>query len=191
MNEHKAKVLWESEGKMPNGVPFLTVKEALNYYVYAERGGIDSIAFILMDLEKEKFGLIYESRPPLDEYLRTKVMKETAFGGSLDDDTKTPKEICQIEVLEEAGYGVSLDNITEIGSFMVSSQMSQYCHLYIVDVTGLTAGKTESEIYNAEQELKDSDEFKHNKTLWLTKSEIFGLSDWKAITILALYDKRK
>ena len=181
--EHKAKVLWQSEGRQPNGVPFLSVKEARGYYVYAERGGVDSIAFILYDKDTNKVGLIRESKPPLDEMIGEKVMLTTAFGGSLDDDSKTSKEICQIEVLEEAGYDVPMEDIYGVGSALVSTQMSQFMHGYLVDVTGLTAGKTETDYQNEAQDLKDPDEFKHNKVIWVDIDGLMRLDDWKGIFI--------
>ena len=184
-NEHKAKVIWQSEGKSPiNGEPWITVKEARNYYNYVQRAGTDSIAFILIDSEKEQLGLILESKPPLDEAYNEKKMLTTAFGGSCDMDIPL-NEICQTEVLEESGYNVVLENIVFMGDTLVSSQMNQICHLFLVNVTGLTPTETEADIYNAEQEAKDSDEFKHNKVVWMSPQELMGNGDWKSIYIYA------
>jgi len=183
-NKHKAKIIWESAGKNPAGEPFLSVKQARGYYYYAERGGRDSIAFILFDLNSEKIGLIYESKPPLDEVFGKKMMMVTAFGGSLDMD-KTPEEICKIEVLEEAGYDVDLEKIICVGTTLVSTQMSQGCVGFFVDVTGLTPGKTEADIKNDVQDKKDPDEFIRNKVVWLNVDELMHNNDWKSIWIFS------
>jgi len=179
----EAEVVWQSEGKTPDGNPFMTVKQARGYYYYAERGGKDSIAFILYDSSSEKpFGLIYESKPPMDETRGEKVMMTTAFGGS-NDMKASFEEICQIEVLEEAGYKVSLDAIVSCGTTLVSTQMSQGCVGFIVDVTGLEAGKTEADIKNEAQEAKDPDEFCNNKVAWMNLEEVMSNNDWKSIWI--------
>lgn len=87
MNKVETKILWESKGKTPNGDPFSTIKEARGYYSYLERGGVDSIAFILYDKNAKggkSFGIIYESKPPRDEVEGKEVQMNTAFGGSID-----------------------------------------------------------------------------------------------------------
>jgi len=186
-NEFESEIAWQSAETTPAGDPFMTVKKSRGYYYYAERGGVDSIAFILYDAdrgENGEYGLIYEAKPPLDERVGAKHMSVTAFGGSIDMD-KGYDEICQIEVLEEAGYDIPTENIHSVGSTLVSSQMSQYCFGYFVDVTGKTAGKTETDIFNEEQEQKDPDEFKHNKTIWLDLEGLMANNDWKSIWIFS------
>ena len=180
MNEHEAEVIWESDERSPvNGEPFLTVKKARGYYTYAERAGVDSIAFILMDEDIEKFGLISESKPPLDEFYKEKVMSLSAFGGSKDLNIPL-EEICQKEVLEESGYDVKLKDIKFMNVTMVSSQMNQRCFCYIVNVTGLTPSLTEADIFNKEQENK----FKHDKVVWVTSEEIMEHGEWKSVYIM-------
>lgn len=185
----KAEIMYESEGKAPNGDAFLTVKKARGYYEYSERPGMDSIAFILYNREKEEFGLIYEAKPPLDERLGEKSMLTTAFGGSIDM-SKTYREICQVEVLEEAGYDVPLNKIYSIGTTLVSTQMSQMLEGFLVDVTGLEkTHKTEFEVkMDNVQEEKDPDEFSHNKVVWMSAGEVFDNCDWKSIFILSVAD---
>ena len=188
-NEHEAEVIWKSTDDNPKAVtpagdPYMIIKKARKYYYYAERGGQDSLAFILYDAETSKVGLISESKPPMDERGNRKVMMTTAFGGSIDKDIPI-KEICQEEVLEESGYSVPLDKISFIGETLVSSQMNQVCYGYMIDVTGLTAGKTEADIQNEEQNLKDPDEFINNKVIWMSYDECMTNSDWKSIWILA------
>jgi len=171
-----AEILYESEGKNLAGEPFITVKRARGYYEYAERGGMDSIAFILYDRHTDKFGLIFESKPPIDERFGENAHMLTAFGGSIDCD-KSLKEICQMEVAEEAGFEVPLENIHSVGMVLVSTQMSQMCHLFYVDVTGIEKTLT--------AEYENTEEFNGNFVSWVTQDEIMVLRDWKAITIVA------
>jgi hypothetical protein len=152
----------------------LYIKRSRGCYVYAERVGVDSVAFILYDRKTQKFALIKESKPSLDttDYL---VYLTTAFGGSIDiKDTISSKEICQIEVTEEAGYCVPLNKIYNLGKTLVSSQMSQMCELFLVDITNIQ--KTMS----AEWETS-----KHEKILWMKEHEILDNNDWKSIYILS------
>ena len=79
------KVIFESPGK------FLVVKSAsTTSYFYAERKGMDSVVFILVDNNRnDKYGMINERKPPMDHRMGEEVMMETAFGGSndvIDDD---------------------------------------------------------------------------------------------------------
>ena len=180
--KHKAKIMYSSKGKTPKGDPFMRVKQARSYYSYAERGGINSIAFILFDNKSKRFCLISESKPSLDE-LGTLAMKTTAFGGSIDSNC-SPKEICQIEVQEESGFEVTLDRIHYTGETLVSTQMSQMCFLYLVDVTGLKkTHKAEYEQSTPEQDEKDPNEFSNNSVFWFTYSELMDNQDWKSIFI--------
>jgi len=185
MNE--PKIMWESQSKTPNGKPFMTIKKARDYYFYAERGGVDSIFFILFDKNKNQYALINESKPPMDERMDSKVMMLTAFGGSIDMPGKTKKEICQIEVLEESGYEVPMDRITYIGKSLVSTQMSQIAYGYLVDVTNIKkTHQAEYEMSISEsQAAKDPDEFSKNKIIWMTPEELIENSDWKSIFIFA------
>ena len=169
----KAKIKYSSKGKTPDGNPFMRVKLAREYYEYSERGGVDSIAFILFDNKSKKFCVINESKPPLDERYNKRAMLTTAFGGSIDSEN-TPEEITQTEVLEETGFEVGLDRIFPTGETMVSTQMSQMCKLYLVDVTNLK--KTKQAEYEQEA-------FKENSVHWMTYSELLENQDWKSIFI--------
>jgi len=175
----ETKIMYQSKGKSPNGEPFLTVKQARGYYEYAERAGKDSIGFILYDKNQNKYAMIYESKPPLDESTETLAMGITAFGGSLDMN-KNPIEVCQIEVEEESGYEVPIDNIHYIGKTLVSSQSSQLMLGYLVDVTNIKKTK------KAENETSLSVEFNKNKVMWMSEEELFSNSDWKSIFILTV-----
>lgn len=174
--KHKAQKMYKSQGKTVDGNPFISVKKARGYYLYAERGGVDSIAFILFDNKSKKFGLIHESKPPLDERMNKKVHMTTAFGGSIDS-LNSKKEICLTEVEEESGFEVTLDRIHEVGTTMVSTQMSQMCTCFLVDVTGLEKTK------DAEYEIH-LDKFNGNAVKWFTISEVMDNQDWKSVYIV-------
>ena len=186
MEDYKAEIRYQSEGKTPAGDPFMTVKKARGYYEYAERGGVDSIAFILLRGGVDGWGLIRESKPPRDEIEKKRVMMTTAFGGSCDDKSLTPAQICRIEVVEESGYEVSGNKIHCIGKTLVSSQMSQMCHLFVVDVRGIEKTKEaeyESPV-SAMQAEKDINEFMGNSVEWMDDEDVFENMDWKSITIM-------
>ena len=139
-------------------------KKDCNYF-YAERLGKDSIAFILRDFNTGRVGLIKEFKPPIDQFLTT------AFGGSLDKDIPL-EAIVREEVAEEAGY-VDVC-VTHLGKSFVSTQMNQFCHLYIVDVTHATKQEP-----NPQSELE-----KIASVKWVYPSEVVNGECWKAITIL-------
>jgi hypothetical protein len=165
--------LWTSPAKNENGVPFYSVKQTDNWYVFGERLGVDSVAFILYDKTTGLYGVINELKPPLG----TDVYKTTAFGGSLDKDLLL-EEIVTEEVKEEAGYTVIPNCISYCGKVLVSTQMNQMCHLYHVDVTGLPLGE------------RDLQEGEHGSTVqWITEGELYALEDWKALTILTKYKR--
>ncbi|SHO81227.1 hypothetical protein MNB_SV-15-761 [hydrothermal vent metagenome] len=176
--DNSVEDIWKSKEVNFNGDPFMSIKKSRDYYIYAERVGIDSIAFILYDKNKNRFALIQESKPPLDtnEYLVSLV---TAFGGSMDIDI-TPQEICKIEVEEEAGYEVELEKIHFVGESLVSTQMSQICKLFLVDVTdNQKTKKAEYEIENKHQD---------DSIIWLNRDEVMDNGDWKSIYIISKMD---
>jgi len=161
------KVIFETEQKNHEGKPFLTVKQT-DGYTYCERVGQDSIAFILYNRDTEEFGLIHEKKPPLgdDVYLTT------AFGGSLDSD-KSPLGICIQEVAEEAGYVVDETQVYALGRLFVSTQMNQYCHLFLVDITNAIT---------CERELSDSEV--GSEVIWCNIHSPQLLEDWKTLSII-------
>lgn len=176
----KVETLWQSDAKNFNGDPFFSVKQVNGSYVYGERIGVDSIAFVLYDRSKriDRFGLINERKPSLNEFNKHfdgDVYMTTAFGGSIDSEYSF-KEIVQIETKEESGYSVELDRITSLGSVLVSTQMNQMCHLYMVDVTNLLQG---------EKDLGPGEE--GSNVLWISEMAVYGGQDWKAITILTKF----
>lgn len=137
-------------------------------YLYAERFGKDSIAFICIDREKEKFLLNMEYKPPVGKFITG------AFGGSLDKDGKTKTEIVIEEVREEAGYEVSEKDVCYVGDVFVSTQMNQFCSLYLVDIT-----------HKEELDRKPENEVEANsQIIWFSEKEVIASRDWKAITIM-------
>ena len=172
MNKHP--IVWQSPELNPNGDPFFTVRKAKDYYVYGERAGVDSVAFILADGSTSKLGLINEPKPPLgDNEFRT-----TAFGGSLDKNILI-EDIVREEVKEEAGYDVPIENIIPLGKVLVSTQMNQHCHLFIVDVTDIPLG---------ERNLEENEA--GSTVVWTDKEDITMMEDWKAPLILLRFAQK-
>jgi 8-oxo-dGTP pyrophosphatase MutT (NUDIX family) len=175
------KVLYESPYKNREGKPYLTMKEADNYgtpFVYAERAGRDSIAFVLYDQNRSDgkvFGLIEEFKPGLARHI------VTAFGGSLDDHTKTTMDIVLDEVREEAGYIVTKKAITRANQYFVSTQMNQMCHVYYVDVSGAQ---------KVDRDPQDAGE-KNSTVVWKHPLEIMTAGQcWKAMCAVSLFGIR-
>ena len=141
-----------------------------NGYMYSQRLGKDSVAFLLYDKSNPEapFGLITEYKPPIKSFLTT------AFGGSLDKDA-TPAQIVLEEVREEAGYVVQPSDIHEFGAVMVSTQSNQMCHLFVVEVENAETCPTEPESLTEV----------FATTEWLSHEEVLQLQDWKAPTIIS------
>jgi 8-oxo-dGTP pyrophosphatase MutT (NUDIX family) len=162
--------------QLTNG-KFLNIKEVrdpenhVNGYQFAERKGKDSVAFILWDNDHEQFLLNNEYKPPVDEFILG------AFGGSLDKD-KTPEQIVIEEVKEEAGFVVSKDQVHFVGEVFVSTQMNQFCRLYLVEVNKEYQDEREPE--NAIEAMAET------KWIQFDSSEFAKLRDWKALTIISL-----
>jgi len=153
---------------------FLNIKEVkqperhVNGYQFAERLGKDSVAFICYDKNTKKFLVNEELKVPTDEFV------VGAFGGSLDKDS-VMIEIIKDEVKEEAGFTVSREDIKFVGRMFVSTQMNQYCYLYIAFVDQRNQGEKKPE--NAIEAMAT--------TKWVDEKGIMELDEWKAITILA------
>ena len=173
MNQHP--ILWQSKEVNPNSnESYLTIKQAKGYYYYAERAGKDSVAFILIDRNREDcIGVLNEPKPPIGD----DVFLTTAFGGSLDKPISLNK-IVQEEVKEEAGYTVPLSTITYLNKVFVSTQMNQFCHLYAVDVTNYLLGTRNLEEHESESSVK-----------WIGPEALLNLQDWKAPLIYMKYIK--
>lgn len=154
----------------PNQI-FLQIKEADNAgkpYYYAERLGKDSIAFILK--KDEQYGLIHEWKPPLQEWL------VTAYGGSIDSN-KSLRDILLQEIKEEAGYAPWLGAIQYMGKHFVSTQMNQFCYLFLVPVENIQG--------ISKPETEDAGERKSNP-VWMPRKLVLETQCWKAKTILQM-----
>ena len=152
---------------------YLNIKEVTDpehhtgNYQFAERRGIDSVAFICWDEEHNLFLLNKEYTPPTNEF------HFRAFGGSLDKDIPK-KEIVRGELKEEAGFDTFLE-MRSLGPVFVSTQMNQYCYLFLVKVDPKAQGERRPE--NLCESLAT--------VVWRTKEEILLGDDWKAITIIS------
>ena len=161
---------------------FLNIKEVkdpennVRGYQFAERLGKDSIAFILWDSVEEQFLLNREFKPPLGEFILG------AFGGSMDKD-KSPEEIVIAEVKEEAGFVVTKEQVYLVGEVMVSTQMNQFCKLYLVEVDKKNQDEREPE--NAIEEMATTE--------WVEwdESELAKLRDWKPLAIIFMAQGKK
>jgi hypothetical protein len=154
---------------------FLNIKEiadpemGVKGFQFAERRGVDSVAFICYDRDPELFLLNTELKVPINKMLKG------AFGGSLDKD-KEPIDIVIDEVKEEAGFTVTKEDVYLVGKVMVSTQMNQFCYLYIVFVNK-----------DKQEDKKPQDEIEAlAKTTWDSWDKLDELEDWKPITILAM-----
>lgn len=138
--------------------PYIAVKTGpkSDHYMYAERKGIDSVAFIIQT-DENLFVLTEERKPPMDARIKENIpgvsysSKDeafvlTAFGGSndkipvdeyitMDQSEKIElfKTIVRAESVEEAGFEVTISDIEFIGSEFVSTQSNQICYLFLVD----------------------------------------------------------
>lgn len=152
---------------------FINIKEIqdpeknVSGYQFAERKGINSIAFICVDRQSGRVLLNKELKPPVDSMILG------AFGGSIDKE-KPLINIVIDEVKEEAGFVVSKGDIEYVGKVLVSTQMNQYCYLYLVFVN-----KNEQ----AERE-PENDVEKMSVISWHSMEELSELEDWKPIVII-------
>ena len=156
---------------------WLKVYETPTGFFFAERKGIDSVAFILIDSERDQIGLVSEGKEPVGN-----IKMITAFGGSIDDvdkrqDQKYLLETVIKEVEEEAGFYVKPKDVIYCGKVLCSTQMNQFVHLFTVHV------KRDEQ---KEKTSKDPREFS-SFVSWLKPEQLTILEDWKAITIYFKY----
>ena len=152
--------------------PFIKVKTS-GKFIYAERKGVDSVAFILLATnasDERRIGLINEYKPPVSAFLTT------AFGGSIDKEYKDNlKKLVINEVIEEAGFVVTEEQIKDYGKVFVSSQMNQFCHLFAVEVDKTKQGDaTTTDLLEMQ-----------SSVVWMTLPDALKIEDWKAVTIIA------
>lgn len=169
MAKDKFSTLWESPLKNAMGEPFLAVKAWSDKYYFVERGGVDSVAFLLYDPETDMVAAIKEFKPPIDEFMIT------AFGGSIDREYNELEDIVIDEVREEAGFVVTEDDIMSLGRVFVSTQSNQFCHLFMVMVDS-TAQKAPQPVNELERMAE---------VVWVDPDSVLELEDWKSITIFA------
>jgi hypothetical protein len=160
---NKHQTVWENE--------WLKVKQTKGGFTYAERKGTNSVAFILYSKgsnEEQSCGVIQEWKDPIEKFITT------AFGGSIDaPEFKNDLELLvKTEVQEESGYVVETEDIWYVGQVLVSTQMNQYCHLFVVRVDKGSQGPKTTE--NPTE--------KEAEVVWLAPNQLAKLEDWKAIT---------
>jgi 8-oxo-dGTP pyrophosphatase MutT (NUDIX family) len=163
-----------TDNKYLNIMEIQDLENHVKGFQYAERRGVDSVAFICYDHESEQFLLNKELKPPINK------MVLGAFGGSCDKD-KDLKDIVIDEVKEEAGFVVKRASVMSVGKVLVSTQMNQYCYLYLVFV---------NKDYQVEREPENAIEAMA-ETSWHNIAEVFTLEDWKPITIIAMAQAQK
>lgn len=154
---------------------FLNIKEIrdpdnnVNGYQFAERLGVNSVAFIGYSPSDNEFLVNKEYKPPISNFITG------AFGGSMDKD-KSPTDIVIGEVREEAGFEVEKNDVKYLGRVMVSTQMNQFCFLFLVILD--KKNQKEKQPENAIEAMA--------KTKWVKEEDIYRMEEWKPITIVAL-----
>jgi 8-oxo-dGTP pyrophosphatase MutT (NUDIX family) len=150
-------------------------------YMYAERKGVHSIAFILYDDNQKKFGLVSEFKPPLNVNL------VTAFGGSFDGNLSeiehSPRATFLRELEEESGYLIDTEVKARVyfaGEHFVSTQMNQFCYCFLADVTDLPQGERKPQ--NAYEEAQ--------RTIWASYETLMLGPCWKAKVIATSWLQR-
>lgn len=163
---NKDEILFKSEND------WISIKKKGDHF-YAERKGVDSIAFVLFDInlnDLKRIGVVKQLIPPFGEFMTT------AFTGSVDKDyyKEDLRVLVQEEVLEESGFSVELQAIKFYGKFLVSTQMNQYCYLF-----GVTVDKN----MQGEKTTTNPTELQAG-VVWLELPEVIQLEDWKTILIV-------
>lgn len=154
---------------------FLNIKEIkdpennVRGYQFAERLGVDSVAFIGYYPQEETFLVNKEYKPPISRFITG------AFGGSMDK-SKSPAEIVIGEVREEAGFEVNESDLKYLGRVFVSTQMNQFCYLFIVILDKVKQKERQPE--NAVEAMAT--------TKWVKEEDIYKMEEWKPIAIVAL-----
>jgi len=138
-------------------------------YQFAERLGVNSVAFICWDNDSEQFLLNKEYKPPIDEFILG------AFGGSLDKE-KSLKQIVVDETREEAGFEVDESNIYYLGKVLVSTQMNQFCYLFLVQVNKVDQQERQPE--NSVEAMATVEWAQWSCSLWE------NMEDWKPLAIV-------
>ena len=146
----------------------------VNGYLFAERLGVDSVAFVCYDWHRDIYLVNNEYKPPIDDFVLG------AFGGSIDKDA-SKVQIVVDEVREEAGFDIFAEDVEYIGKYLVSTQMNQYCYLYVAHVS-----KDEQLERRPENAIEAMAE-----TKWISGDDFLNLNDWKAITIYHVFSNQQ
>ncbi len=136
-------------------------------FFFAERAGVDSVAFILFDASRpdgKNFGIIEQYRGNYGQF------HKGCYTGSLDKPELSIEEIVVEEVLEEAGFEVTLDRVAYISKEFCGSGTNECVHLFMVDVTGIPQGETQPESIFEE----------NTENLWVDHNGLLACHDWKA-----------
>ena len=161
----KPELMWASAGKAGNGEPFLSVYK-LDHYYYAQRPGIDSVAFILTN-DHNQVGLIDIYHGPTPD------VRICAFTGSMDMTGKDYIETVIAEVKEESGYIVGPKDITYIRKFEVGTQTNEMVHLFLVKVSETNKGDREP----------DGPHEAASRVVWMDPVDAMQSRDWKAVLL--------
>lgn len=161
-------IKWQSEGAAPSGEPYLTVLDR-DGYVYAQRAGTDSVAFVLYDYSRfsRSAGLLKSPHPPRD------TMKLGAFTGTIEPGM-SPLEVVVMECREEAGFEVPAVRVSPVGVYNASTQSNERVHVYAVNVMEIR-----------QQERKPQDDYeRQSEVVWGSFqhwSASGNLDDWAAV----------
>jgi len=169
ISKKKRSVKQLTDNKFVNLKEVKDPSKGVNGFQFAERLGVDSVAFICYDVKKQSVLLNEEYKVPIDQFIMG------AFGGSIDKD-KALKKIVIDEAKEEAGFAVTEKDILDCGKYLVSTQMNQFCYLYIVKVN-----KDEEGDKASENEVEAM-----SKTKWydIYDDALDELEDWKATVLM-------
>jgi hypothetical protein len=150
---------------------YLTFKKIDSYY-FAERKNVDSIAFVLFATnvdDERRVGLTYEYQPGINK----SIIK--AFTSSIKDPNVDDVLDLVIQEIEyQAGFITTKPEIEYLGKCFVSSNMSEFCHLF-----GVAVDKTRQ--FKKEPSSLRKINAGH---YWATNEEVKDLEDWRAQTIL-------
>jgi hypothetical protein len=154
--------------------PWVKMKKTQKGFIYAERKGIDSVAFILIDKEKKQIGVLEEYKDAIYKRLLT------AFGGSIDKHQNDLKQLVIEEILEESGFQVEKNQVKKVAKIYCSNMMNQFVHLFVVFVDKNKQGKKTT---TNPSELKST-------VIWKPFNwDLKDCFDWKTITILFKINK--
>lgn len=182
--------------------PFIAVKTGpkADHYMYSERKGIDSVAFIIQTTD-DFYILTQERKPPMDARINENIpgiiynsddeaFIVTAFGGSNDripveeyidlkevEKISLFKDIVKDEAIEEAGYVINTDDVRFLGKEFVSTQSNQLCYLFLVDARNskVVERQPENEMEAQAENVVYTSDYIRNSIDWKSKSILFRM----------------